>query len=91
MASAIVPQPQPDVVSAQIPGQGVVRTSHVRVSERVPLTQLRLKSYGPIYNELAHDVSSHYIIPTYYIYCKTRTRVCILLNHTSRYLNTYNS
>ena len=36
--------------------QEVVRTSDVRVSERTPLNQLRLKPYGPIYNELTGEV-----------------------------------
>ena len=52
------PQPQPDVVSAEVPGKGLVRTAHVRVSNRVPLVELKLKPYGPIYNELDHDVSN---------------------------------
>ena len=36
--------------------QEVVRTSDVRVSERTPLNQLRLKPSGPIYNELTGEV-----------------------------------
>ena len=51
------PQPQPDVVLAEIPGRGPVKTAQVRVSKRVPLVELRLKPYGPIYNELDRDVS----------------------------------
>ena len=50
-------QPQTAVVTAHCPGQGVVRTSDVRVSERTPLMQIRQKFFGPIYNQLADDVS----------------------------------
>ncbi len=56
------PQLQPDVVTAEIPGQGAVRTAHVRVSKRVPLVELRLKPYGPIYNELEPKVSNKNLI-----------------------------
>lgn len=48
--------PQTAVVTATCPGQGVVRTSDIRVSERTPLIQTRQKFFGPIYNELAEDV-----------------------------------
>ena len=36
--------------------QNVVRSSDIRVSERTPLNSLRLKPFGPIYNELAGEV-----------------------------------
>ena len=36
--------------------QEVVRASDLRVSERTPLNQLRLKLSGPIYNELTGEV-----------------------------------
>ena len=48
--------PQTAVVTAECPGQGVVRTSDIRVSERTPLMQTRQKFFGPIYNELSEDV-----------------------------------
>jgi len=56
--------PQPDVVSAEVPGKGPVRTAHVRVSNRVPLVELKLKPYGPIYNELDRDVSNRTVAKT---------------------------
>ena len=37
--------------------QEIVRTSDIRVSERVPLNSLRLKPFGPIYNELTGEVT----------------------------------
>lgn len=55
-----VGQPQTAVVTARYPGQGVVRTTDVRVSERTPLMQLRQKFFGPIYNELAEDVRKQF-------------------------------
>ena len=36
--------------------QEIVRTSDIRVSERVPLNSLRLQPFGPIYNELTGEV-----------------------------------
>lgn len=50
-------QPQTAAVTVRCPGQGIVRTTDVRVSERTPLVQIRQKFFGPIYNELAEDVS----------------------------------
>ena len=49
-------QPQTAVVTAECPGGGIVRTADVRVSMRTPLTHLRLKSFGPIYNLFSHNV-----------------------------------
>ena len=49
-------------MTVQCPGQGIVRTSDVRVSERTPLTQIRQKPFGPIYNELAEDVRIMYTV-----------------------------
>lgn len=57
-ASEDVVHPQTAVVTAQCPGHGIVRTSDVRVSQRTPLMQVRQKFFGPIYNELAEDVSA---------------------------------
>lgn len=34
-----------------------MRTSDIRVSERTPLSQLKLTAFGPVYNELEKDVS----------------------------------
>lgn len=49
-------QPQPAVIATRIDDKKVVRTTDVRVSERTPLTDLRLESFGPIYNELTGEV-----------------------------------
>lgn len=51
-----VTQPQPAVIATKMADNKVVRTTDVRVSERTPLTDLRLKSFGPIYNELTGEV-----------------------------------
>ena len=52
-------QPQPAVIATRIDDKKVVRTTDVRVSERTPLTDLRLESFGPIYNELTGEVHVH--------------------------------
>ena len=49
-------QPQPAVIATKMADNKVIRTTDVRVSERTPLTDLRLKSFGPIYNELTGEV-----------------------------------
>ena len=51
-----VTQPQPAVIATKMADNKVIRTTDVRVSERTPLTDLRLKSFGPIYNELTGEV-----------------------------------
>ncbi|XP_075242838.1 coiled-coil domain-containing protein 87-like [Convolutriloba macropyga] len=51
--------PQPAVISTKLPNFMVVRTNDVRVSDRVSLNSLTLKSYPPVFNhltkEIAHD------------------------------------
>ena len=49
-------QPQPAVITTRINEREVVRTSDIRVSERTPLADLRLKPFDPIYNELTGEV-----------------------------------
>lgn len=49
-------QPQPAFITTRINDKEVVRTNDVRVSERTPMTELRLKPFSPIYNELTGEV-----------------------------------
>lgn len=51
-------QPQPAVIATRINNRDVVRTTDIRVSERTPLSDLRLKPFDPIYNELTGEVQS---------------------------------
>ncbi len=53
------PAPQTAVLTTQLKGVGVVRTTDVQVSERTPLNELRIKPYGPIYNQLTGEVLTH--------------------------------
>ncbi len=53
------PVPQPTVVTTRLEGVGVVRTTDVRISERTLLNDLRLKPFGPIYNQLTGEVWMH--------------------------------
>ncbi|XP_064390453.1 uncharacterized protein LOC135338299 isoform X2 [Halichondria panicea] len=55
------PVPQPAVVTTRLEGVGVVRTTDVRVSERTLLNDLKLKPYGPIYNQLTGELDSSMI------------------------------
>ena len=48
--------PQPAVLTTRINERDVVRTTDIRVSERTPLADLRLKEFDPIYNELTGEV-----------------------------------
>ena len=50
-------QPQPAFITTRVNDKEVVRTNDIRVSERTPLIELRLKSFEPIYNELTGEVS----------------------------------
>ena len=52
----MVTQPQPAFITTRINDKEVVRTNDIRVSERTPLTELRLKPFSPIYNELTGEV-----------------------------------
>ena len=49
-------QSQPAFITTRINEREVVRTNDIRVSERTPLTELRLKPFSPIYNELSGEV-----------------------------------
>ena len=49
-------EPQPAFITTRINEREVVRTNDIRVSERTPLTELRLKPFSPIYNELSGEV-----------------------------------
>ena len=51
-----VTQPQPTFITTRINDREVVRTNDIRVSERTPLAELRLKPFSPIYNELTGEV-----------------------------------
>ncbi len=51
-----VNQPQPAFITTRINDKEVVRTNDIRVSERTPMTELRLKPFSPIYNELTGEV-----------------------------------
>jgi hypothetical protein len=51
-----MPEPQPAFITTRINNKEVVRTNDIRVSERTPLTELRLKPFSPIYNELSGEV-----------------------------------
>ena len=57
----VVTQPQPAFITTRINDKEVVRTNDIRVSERTPLTELRLKPFSPIYNELTGEVIIFYI------------------------------
>ena len=61
-----VTQPQPAVIATRINEREVVRTTDIRVSERTPLADLRLKSFEPIYNELTGEV--RYVHMYMYVY-----------------------
>ena len=73
-------QPQPAVISTRINDRDVVRTTDIRVSERTPLSDLRLKPFDPIYNELTGEV--HTCIYTLYdcmfnIQCFSQHTQCV--------------
>ena len=48
--------PQPATVTNQLPNKMVVRTSDVRVSERVCLSEVTLKKNSTVYNDLIDEV-----------------------------------
>ena len=53
---------QPAFITTRINDKEVVRTNDIRVSEHTPLTELRLKPFSPIYNELTGEVIILYIM-----------------------------
>ncbi|XP_077988772.1 coiled-coil domain-containing protein 87-like isoform X2 [Glandiceps talaboti] len=53
--------PQPAIITKKMPNKSVVRTSDVRVSERVSLSSVTLDLYTTVYNELVGDVDSQTI------------------------------
>ena len=71
-------QPQPAVIATRINERDVVRTTDIRVSERTPLSDLRLKPFDPIYNELTGEVRAHihYIIVCYPVFLPSIHKVC---------------
>ncbi|XP_013389901.1 coiled-coil domain-containing protein 87 isoform X2 [Lingula anatina] len=48
--------PQPATVSSKLPNKMVVRTSDVRVSERVCMTSITLQKHNPVYNDLTDEI-----------------------------------
>ncbi|XP_059161508.1 coiled-coil domain-containing protein 87-like isoform X2 [Physella acuta] len=48
--------PQPDTVNAKLGKTGVVRTSDIRVSERVCMSSITLKRYATVYNDLLEEI-----------------------------------
>ena len=50
--------PQPATVTTKMPNKSTVRTSDVRVSERVSQTQVTLNLYKTVFNELTDEVRS---------------------------------
>ncbi|EDO46117.1 predicted protein [Nematostella vectensis] len=51
--------PQPSVVSQRLPDKSVVRTSDVRVSNRVNKSSITLKRYPTVYNDLTGEIDPH--------------------------------
>ena len=49
--------PQPATITKKLPNKSVVRTSDIRVSERVSLSSVTLKLNKTVFNELIDDVS----------------------------------
>ncbi|XP_074605915.1 coiled-coil domain-containing protein 87-like [Acropora palmata] len=50
--------PQPAVVSLRLPDKSVVRTSDVRVSNRVNKESLTLRKYSTVYNDLTGEIDA---------------------------------
>ncbi|KAK0060254.1 coiled-coil domain-containing protein 87-like isoform X1 [Biomphalaria pfeifferi] len=48
--------PQPDTVNAKLGKSGIVRTSDIRVSERVCMSSITLQQYPPVYNDLFEEI-----------------------------------
>ncbi|XP_012942801.1 coiled-coil domain-containing protein 87 isoform X2 [Aplysia californica] len=48
--------PQPDTVSTNMGNKGVVRTSDIRVSERVCMSSITLKCHSTVYNDLLEEI-----------------------------------
>nr|XP_006814200.1 PREDICTED: coiled-coil domain-containing protein 87-like [Saccoglossus kowalevskii] len=51
--------PQPSTITKKMPNQQVVRTSDIRVSERVSLSSVTLEMNTTVYNELVGDIDPH--------------------------------
>ncbi|KAL4227253.1 Coiled-coil domain-containing protein 87 [Mactra antiquata] len=51
--------PQPATVKAKLPNQMEVRTSDIRVSERVCLSSITLDRYATVYNDLLEEINVH--------------------------------
>ena len=60
--------PQPATVTNHLPNKMVVRTSDVRVSERVCLSEVTLKKNGTVYNDLNDEVKPRNA-PSVYFLC----------------------
>lgn len=50
--------PQPATVATKLPNKMVVRTSDIRVSERVCMTSVTLKKHAPVYNDLIDEIDA---------------------------------
>ncbi|KAH9488553.1 hypothetical protein Btru_061809 [Bulinus truncatus] len=48
--------PQPDTVNAKLGKSGTVRTSDIRVSERVCMSSITLQRYPTVYNDLIEEI-----------------------------------
>ncbi|CAH1796761.1 unnamed protein product [Owenia fusiformis] len=49
-------QPQPATVAAKMPNKMIVRTSDIRVSERVCMSSITINQYNPVYNDLVDEI-----------------------------------
>ncbi|XP_015772291.1 PREDICTED: coiled-coil domain-containing protein 87-like [Acropora digitifera] len=54
----LLQHPQPAVVSLRLPDKSVVRTSDVRVSNRVNKESLTLRKYSTVYNDLTGEIDA---------------------------------
>lgn len=50
--------PQPDTLNTKLPNQMVVRTSDIRVSERVCMSSITIQRYSTIYNDLVEEIDA---------------------------------
>ncbi|XP_072038414.1 coiled-coil domain-containing protein 87-like [Amphiura filiformis] len=53
--------PQPATITKRLPNKSVVRTSDIRVSERVSMSSVTLKLNQTVFNELTDEVDAHTI------------------------------
>ncbi|KAL3867400.1 hypothetical protein ACJMK2_044605 [Sinanodonta woodiana] len=51
--------PQPATTTAKMPNQMKVRTSDIRVSERVCMSSITLNRFTTVYNDLVDDIDAH--------------------------------